>query len=182
MSNFLANRFSKSIFAWITLFTYLLLAIVVVLAIETLIRDYPEFHWWNTDVPVNVFSDAFIPALNNVLFILRIPLAFVSLLPVLFFSINIKRILRWVEIVCYFLSIIILWAGFWIVGFEAECQVLGLQSDGGPWGPCMHLFHRPFIYFNWHILIWILWSVALIWLWTWLKNILHSDRELDTYK
>jgi len=177
MKKQLGKRYTKPFLAWIALFAFLFFAFVVLIAIETLTREYPKWHWWMGTVPVNVFSDAFMPVVNSAVSLFSIPLGFVTLLPILSYELRWNKAHRLIEIISYILAISLLWFGFWLTGFAADCQMLSLQSDGGPWGPCVYwaLFSRPLNTFTWHTILWIIWSVALIGLWTIVKRKLLSN-------
>jgi hypothetical protein len=183
MKKHLGRHYTKPFLAWAALVAFLLLAFVVVIAIETLIREYPKWQWWMGTVPVNVFSDAFMPVVDSALYLFSIPLGFVSLLPVLAYVLQWNKARRIIEIICYILSVSLLWFGFWLTGWAADCQMLSLQSDGGPWGPCGYWawFSRPLNTFIWHTILWIIWSVALIGIWTIIKKKLLSNGESSSF-
>ncbi|RPJ15878.1 MAG: hypothetical protein EHM33_34455 [Chloroflexi bacterium] len=178
MKKHLGRQYTKPFLAWAALFAFSLLAFVVLIAVETLTRKYPESQWW-INAPVNVFSDAFVPVTGFTLHLFSIPLGFVSLLPVLSYVLQWKKAHRIIEILCYILSISLLWFGFWLTGWAADCQMLSLQSDGGPWGPCGYWawFSRPLNTFIWHTILWIIWSVMLVRIWTIIKRKLLPNGE-----
>ena len=171
------KRYIKPFLAWIALFAFLLLSFVVVSTVETLTREYPKWHWWMSSVPINVFSDAFLPVVNFAVSLFSIPIGIITLLPILAYDFHWVKYQRLIEIICYILSIGFLWLGFWITGFMADCTMLSLQSDGGPWGPCGYWawFSRPPKTFIWHAILWVIWSVVLIGLWKILKSRLLSN-------
>jgi hypothetical protein len=163
----LRKRYKEPFLAWTALVVFLLLAFIVLIAIETLTREYPEWHWWMSTVPVNVFSDAFMPVVNFAVSQFSIPLAVVTLLLILSHELRWIKVHRLIELTCYILSISILWFGFWLTGLIANYRMLSLQSDGGAWGPCgdWAWFSRPLNTFIWHTILWIIWSVLLIGVW-----------------
>ena len=173
------NHLANMVRAWIALAAFMLLAFFVLITIETLTREYPKWQWWMSTAPVNVFSDAFMPVFNFALIYASIPIGLITLLLVL------TRLLRWdiarrvAEIACYFLSIGFLWFGFWVTGWAANCTMLSLQSDGGPWGPCGYWawFSRPLNTFIWHTILWLIWSIALIGVWAVVKRKLPSNSK-----
>ena len=163
----MSKRYTKPILAWIMLFSFFLLAFVVLIAIETLTRKYPEWQWWMGTVPVNVFSEAFVPVVFYSLLEFAIPAGLIALVPVLTNKVKGNNARRLIEIIWYLVSIGMLWFSFWVIGFFADCQMLSLESDGGPWGPCGYWawFSRPTPTFIWHTILWIVWSIALIPFW-----------------
>jgi hypothetical protein len=172
MKTRLGKRYTRPFLAWLAIMAFLLLAFVILIAVETLTREYPKWHWWMGTVPVNVFSDAFMPVVNFAVSQFSIPLGFLTVLPILSHELRWNKAQRLIEIICYALSISVLWFGFWLTGFIADCQMLSLQSDGGPWGPCGYWawFSRPLSTFAWHIILWKIWSIALIGLWKTVKR------------
>ncbi|HNB50443.1 MAG TPA: hypothetical protein PK530_00790 [Anaerolineales bacterium] len=179
MKTWIDKRYTKRFLAWLAILTYLLLAFIILITVETLTREYPKWHWWMNTVPVNVFSDAFMPVVNFAISLFSIPLGFFTILPILSHELQWNKAQRLIEIICYVLSISFLWFGFWLTGFMADCQMLSLKSDGGPWGPCVNWawFSRPVNTFAWHITLWIIWSIGLIRLWKAVKRRLLSSGE-----
>jgi hypothetical protein len=86
MKNFLSKRYVKSILAWIMLSVSLPLALVVLITIETLTRDYPKWHWWMSTVPLNVFSDAFMPIVVTTIYIFFLPFGIITVPPILSYT------------------------------------------------------------------------------------------------
>ncbi len=177
MKTYLGKRYTRPFLAWLALLAFLLLAFVILITVETLTREYPKWHWWMGTIPVNVFSDAFMPVVNFAVSQFSIPLGFFTVLPILAHESRWNKAQRLIEIICYVLSISFLWFGFWLTGFMADCQMLSLQSDGGAWGPCgfWAWFSRPLSTFAWHTILWIIWSIALIGLWKVVKRRLLSS-------
>ena len=95
-------------FAWLVLSVFLLLSFVVLIAIETLTREYPKWQWWMATVPVNIFTDAFIPVVVFSIYRFSIPIGFITLLLILSYILKWNKYRQISEIICYILSIIIL--------------------------------------------------------------------------
>lgn len=173
------SRYTRTFLAWIALSAFILLGFIVLIAFETLTREYPKWHWWMSTVPVNVFSDAFVPVVGIAMFLFSIPIGFITLLPVLSYLLRWNKVRRTIEIICYIFSISLIWFGFWLIGWFAECKMLTLQSNGGPWGPCGYWawFSRSLNTFVWHTIIWVIWSTALIGIWSIVKRKLLSNNE-----
>lgn len=177
----MGKRYTKPILAWTALFLFFLLAFVVLIAIETLTRDYPKWQWWMGTVPVHVFSDAFVPVVFYSLLEFAVPMGLIALVPVLTYKVKGNIAQRLIEIIWYLLSIGMLWFSFWVIGFFADCQMLTLESDGGPWGPCGYwaAFSRPTTTFIWHTVLWVLWSIVLIAFWRIVKRKLLSNGNVS---
>jgi len=173
------NRYLRLFFSWLTLLVYLLLAFVILITIETLTREYPKWHWWMGTVPVNIFSDAFMPVVVSAIVVFSIPFGIITLPPVLSYTFQWNKTHQVIEVVCYLLSIGFLWFGFWVTGWAANCQMLSLASDGGPWGPCGYWigYSRPVNNLIWHSILWIIWLVGLVYIWKIVKRMLILEQE-----
>ncbi len=159
--------------AWVYISTFMMFAFFIIIAIETLARDYPKWQWWMSSAPVNVFSDAFMPVVDFVLFFCSIPVGFIALLIVLSYLLRSDITRRVAEIVCYIISIAILWFGFWAIDWQAECVMLSLQSADSPFGGICGswgLYTRPSSTFLWQTVIWLICSVSLLGFWVIIKR------------
>ncbi len=166
------KRFVRLFLAWISISTFMLFAFLVIIIIETLARDYPKWQWWMSSVPVNVISDAFMPVVDFVFFFFSIPVGFIALLFVLSYLLRSDITRHVAEIVCYLISIAILWFGFWAIDWQAECVMLSLQSADSPFGGFCGsgLFTRPLSTFIWQTIIWVICSVSLLGVWIIIKR------------